>query len=144
MTTRTVLAALVSCGLGAACVSLDGEDQSTTIWETVLQSEPAYPDFSGQAAAVSGPQGTDVGVGIEGADPDASHAWALRTGACAAPGQQVGPDSDYPELTVSDTGGAESEAHLALRLSATGAYHVIIRVSLTDTSRVACGDLIVR
>jgi hypothetical protein len=115
-----------------------------TIWETQLAPDVAYPDVSGQAAAVSDASGTTVGVGIDGASPGAQLGWGLALGSCGTPGQQVGADALYPVLAVSDSGTAASDTHLGTRLSLGSTYHVEVRVSAADPSRVACGDLVAR
>ena len=128
----------------AACVNLGDDEPAVTIWETQLVPEFEFPDLTGQAAAVSRPDGTAAGIGISGAEPGAVHAWGLRQGSCTDPGVQVGPDTDYPELLVSLAGEADAETHLGPRLSYTGDYHVEVRVSAADPTRVACGDLVQR
>ena len=136
---------LLSALGAAACLGLNDTDSvSTTVWETQLTPGPAYPDVSGQAAAVSQSDGTSVGISIEGAEPEAAHLWGLRLGSCTTPGGQVGPDSDYPELAVGETGSASVETHLGPRLSLGSAYHIEVRLSASDGSRVACGDLVGR
>lgn len=64
--------------------------------------------------------------------------WGIGIGSCAAPGQQIGPDSDYPALDAS-LGSASAEAQLAYSLSEDDAYYAELRSS--DGSRAACGDL---
>jgi hypothetical protein len=131
--------------LGAtACVDLGGNNPTVTIWETQLAPGVAYPDVSGQAAAVSDPGGTSVGIGIHGATPGAEHTWGLRLGRCVAPGEQIGADALYPTLAVSDSGTASAQTHVDVKLAANGVYHVAVRLSATDASRVACGDMVPR
>jgi hypothetical protein len=115
-----------------------------TIWESQLTPDVGYPELSGQAAAVSDAGGTAVGIGIEGAAPGAQHAWGVGLGSCATPGQQIGPDTDYPVLAVSDSGTASVEIHLGARLAQSSAYRVEVRLSATNSARVACGDLLAR
>lgn len=128
----------------AGCVDLSANDHAVTLWEAQLAPEVTYPDLSGQAAAVSGADGTEVGIAIAGATPGAQHVWGLRLGTCVAPGQQIGSDAAYPELIVSAAGTDSVETHLGAKLSAGGAYHVAVRLSASDTARVACGDLMGR
>ena len=128
---------------GAACVDLGG-DLGTTVWETQLAPTAAYADLSGQAAAVSNSAGTDVGVAVDGAVPGDSLAWSVRLGSCATPGQQIGSDADYPALAVGDSGSALAETHFGSRLAASGQYQLTVRVSVSDTSRAACGNLAAR
>jgi hypothetical protein len=104
----------------------------------------AYPDIAGQAAAVSDRHGTSVGIAIEGAAPSAHHPWGVRLGSCAVPGQQIGPDAAYPELQVSAAGSDSVETRLGASLTLGHTYHVAVRLSAADTSRVACGDLVAR
>jgi hypothetical protein len=137
---RTGLILLSALG-AAACISLSDADSAPTVWEAELTPERSYPDLSGQAAAVSDPNGTSTGISIEGAEPGAVHQWGLRVGSCTTPGGQVGPDSDYPELVVGEVGDASVDTHLAPRLASDGEYHVEVRVSASDPTRVACGDL---
>jgi hypothetical protein len=120
------------------------DEDAVTIWETQLVAELAYPGLTGQAAAVSGLGGTDVGIGIDGAEPEGRHAWGVRLGSCASPSQQIGPDSDYPELLADISGSASVETHLGPRLSIENSYNVEVRESSTDGSRIACGDLVRR
>jgi hypothetical protein len=128
----------------AACVDLSGNGLAPTIWETQLIPATSHPGLAGQAAAVSDRSGTDLGIGISGAVVGAQHLWSLRLGGCALPGQQVGADSDYPVLVVSDSATASAETQLGPQLIRSGAYHVAVRVSAADTTRIACGDLAVR
>lgn len=127
----------------AACVGPTDED-TITLWETQLVAELAYPGLTGQAAAVSRLGGTDVGIGIDGAEPGGVQAWRLRLGTCASPSQQIGPDSGYPELLADEEGSASVETHLTLRLSIENSYNVEVRESSTDGARIACGDLVGR
>jgi hypothetical protein len=69
------------------------------------------------------------------------HTWRVRLSTCAAPGEAIGPQSDYPELVVDEGRDASAEAHLGPRLTRDSTYHVEVRQSATDTSRIACGDL---
>jgi hypothetical protein len=124
----------------AGCVSFEDPAVATT-WETQLVPERDFPGVSGQAAAVSRVDGTAVGIAIDGAEPGAAHAWALRRGTCAVPDVRIGPDTDYPELAVDATGSASVETHLGPRLSLDQSYHIEVRVSAADDARVACGDL---
>jgi hypothetical protein len=125
----------------SACVNLNDDEPSVTVWETQLVAAIAFPEVVGQAAVVSGPDGTAMGIAMEGAEPQATHAWGLWTGTCDQPGQQVGPDTDYPQLDVDATGSAEAQTHLAVRLAYDGTYHVEVRLGVADPTRVACGDL---
>jgi hypothetical protein len=130
----------VAASLGA-CVSLNDDAPSVTVWEGTLTPDFAHPGVSGQAAAVSAPDGTSLGIGLQGAQPSPEYAWGLHLGSCGAPGQQIGPDSDYPALAVDATGYGEAETHLAPRLSLENQYYVEVRMSASDPSRLACGDL---
>jgi hypothetical protein len=114
------------------------------VWETELSPELGYPGFTGQAAVVSTQDGSSVGIGISGAEPGAHHTWRVRLGSCATPGQQIGLDADYPELVVDNAGAASAEVFFGPRLTIGNAYHVEVRVSAADPSRVACGDLVAR
>lgn len=143
ITFRLVAALVVVAAAGeAACTNLSVNDSAATLWDTQLMPAPAYPDVSGQAAAVSRSDGTNLGIGLQGAEPGAQHLWHLRLGTCVVPGQRIGPDSDYPVLDVDGAGSASAEAVLGARLSSGAAYHVEVRLSATDSSRVACGDLL--
>lgn len=136
------LAGVLASVCTAGCVDLGIEDDRlTTLWNTELSPEPDFPGLTGQAAAVSQTDGTLASVLLQGAEPGTSYAWGLRLGACASPEQQIGPDSNYPELVVDDLGEATQNARLGPRLSLEQSYHVQVRVSTTDPSRVACGDL---
>lgn len=139
---RAGLLILVCFGT-TACAGLDRE-QEVTLWETQLIAEPAHPELTGQAAAVSGPTGTDLGIGIVGAEPGAVHRWRARLGTCTAPGEQIGPSSDYPALEVDASGTAGAETHLGPRLRRDGTYQVEVHESASDTTRIACGDLVAR
>ncbi|UCF41142.1 MAG: hypothetical protein JSW43_02065 [Gemmatimonadota bacterium] len=127
-----------------ACVDLE-DTATSTVWEAELEAELAFPDVSGEAAAVTRPEGgTAVGVDLRGAEPGAMHQWAVLLGSCASPGAQIGPDSDYPVLEVGLGGSASADTQLGLTLTLPSTYHVEVRVSATDASRVACGDLLPR
>jgi hypothetical protein len=128
----------------AACANLGVTATQPSVWDATLVPALAYPDLSGQGAAVSQADGTSVGVTIQGASPGAQHTWALRLGTCAAPGLQIGLDSGYPVLAVDAGGNASGDTHLATKLVAGRAYHLAVRLSATDTTRVACGDLVAR
>jgi len=128
----------------AGCVDLSSHQSSVTLWDTQLTPAVGYPGLSGQAAAVSDASGTSVGIAIHGAASGAQHAWGLRFGNCAAPAQQIGSNADYPLLVVGTTGSDSVETHLGFNLTPGGLYHVAVRVSASDTSRIACGDLVAR
>lgn len=131
---------MLSALCGAACLGVN-DTEPPTVWETELTPEVDYPGLSGQVAAISKLDGTSVGIGIDGAEPAAEHPWALRLGSCSDPGTQIGPDSDYPVLQVGMSGTAEAETQLGTRLYLDNAYHVEVRLSASDRSRIACGDL---
>jgi hypothetical protein len=127
--------------LAAGCVELTPNDTPVTTWEADLVPDVTHPDLVGQVAAAVQLGGTDVGIGIEGATPGASHLWGVRSGSCGTPGALLGTSQDYPVLAVSDSGKATAETHVGSGLSADGAYHAELRESATDTSRIACGNL---
>lgn len=125
-----------------ACVNLGvNDDKVTTVWQGDLQPTSGYPGLSGQAAAVSQIDGTSASVLVQGAVPSESFAWALWLGSCDQPQQQIGPDGSYPGLAADPTGEATADAHFGTRLSIDNAYHIEVRVSATDATRVACADL---
>ena len=135
---------LILAAAGAAACVGPTDDGTVTLWDTQLVAEQAYPGLTGQAAAVSRLGGTAVGIEIDGAEAGGAHAWRVRLGTCASPSQQIGSNSDYPELLVDEEGSASVETHLALRLSLENTYNVEVRESSTDGSRIACGDLVGR
>jgi hypothetical protein len=140
MTGHRFALSLITLTAAAACVG--GTDiPATIVWETELRPDIAHPDVGGQAAAVADPSGTQVSVLLTGAEPGATHVWGLLTGNCADPGTQVGPSIDYPVLVPDAAGSAEANTHLGPRLSSDESYFIEIRMSATDDSRVACGDL---
>ncbi len=110
-----------------------------TTWEAQLAPVPAYPSLSGQVGAVSGLDGTSVGIEITGAEAGTTLNWGIRVGTCAEPGAQIGPDSDYPELLPSISGSASADTQLGPRLSLDNSYHAELRSA--EASRIACGDL---
>lgn len=122
------------------CPSLNGPPQQNIIWETQLVPVSSEPGLGGQAAMVAQLGGTDVGIGITGAQPGATHTWQVHAGTCAAPGGGVGPPGDYPDLLVDATGGATAETHINRLLSADSSYYAEVRLSSSDTTRIACGD----
>lgn len=132
---------LAGAALPIACVDLSKNDIAPTTWQATLVPAPGYPGFAGQAAAVVSSAGTDAGIGVSGATPGATHIWALYLGDCGAPGQQIGQNGDYPVLVVSDSGTASAETVLGTELLRDGSYTVVVRVSATDSARMACGDL---
>lgn len=109
------------------------------MWEAQLAPALAHPNLSGQVAALSGRDGTSVGIEIEGAEAEATLAWGIHVGTCEAPGSQIGPDSDYPALLTSLSGSASAETHLGPSLALEGDYHAELRSP--DAIRIACGDL---
>ena len=131
---------LIAAAVATACLPGPSEPD-VTVWETELVAEPAYSGFSGHAGAVSDPNGTDATILIEGAADGAVHAWRIQIGTCAAPRQQLGPSTDYPELLVGIVGSATADTRLGPRLDSANAYHVEVLAAPDDTSRVACGDL---
>jgi len=134
---RLALAALTV----TACINLNDTNEPTRIWEATLVPEIAYPDLTGQVAVISSALGTQMGIGIAGAEFGSVHAWSLWLGTCAEPGVRFGGPSDYPDLEVTISGTAETEALFGARLDATRNYSAEVTVSAADSSRVACGDL---
>jgi hypothetical protein len=133
--------AFVLAAAAAGCVNLDVGTAPPVTWATILAPTLAYPNVSGQGAVVSQANGTSIGIQINGATAGAHHAWGLRLGTCAVPGQQMGDAADYPSLDVSTSGSASAQTLLGSRLDPAGAYLIDVRVSATDTTRVACGNL---
>ncbi len=127
--------------LAAACVDLNSHNTAVTTWEGQLAPDLAHPDLAGQVAAAVQLGGTDVGIAITGAAPQAVHVWGLWSGSCLAPGALVGTGDDYPLLAVSDSGKASAETHLRTELSKDSTYHAELRLSASDSSRIACGNL---
>lgn len=133
---------LLLTALGTAgCVDLGVNSTQPSVWDAQLVPATAYPDLTGQGAAVSDPSGTSVGIEIHGAAAGGEHLWALMLGTCAVPGQQLGVDTNYPVLSVDANGDASGDTHLSAKLVVGRDYHLAVRVSATDSSRVACGDL---
>ncbi len=112
-----------------------------SVWEAELVADIAYPGFSGSVAAVSGSNGTEVSILIEGAQPGAVHAWRIQLGSCGDPRQQLGPSTDYPELEAGLQGSASVETRLGPRLNSEETYHVEVLATPGETTRVACGNL---
>ena len=138
-------ALLILAALGTAACAVGTTDVGVDIWETQLVPESDYPGLTGQAAAVSDGNGTDVGIQLEGAEPGVVHGWRIRLGSCAAPGDGFGPASDYPELAVGGSGSASAETHLGPRLASEGNYHAeVLGAEPDQASRIACGDLVLR
>jgi hypothetical protein len=137
------LIALVAALQITACADLGVNDErQTTLWNTDMQPEPAFAGLSGQAAAVSQISGTDATILLQGAQPTTEFAWGLRLGTCASPGQQIGPDNDYPEMVADDQGGATADAALGPMLRLDESYHIEARMPDSEgRTRVACGDL---
>ena len=82
---------LILAAAGAAACVGSTEADPVTQWETQLVAELAYPGLRGQAAAISRLGGTDVGIGIDGAEPEGVQVWGVRLGTCASPSEQIGP-----------------------------------------------------
>ena len=131
-----VLAGIVA----AACVP-EPTGSEVTVWEAELVAEIAYPGFSGSVAAVSGSNGTEVSILIEGAQPGAVHAWRIQLGSCSDPRQQLGPSADYPELEAGLQGSASVETTLGPRLNSEEIYHAEVLAAPGETARIACGNL---
>lgn len=136
------LAGMLALASTVGCVDLGiNDDRLTTIWNAQLNPEPAYPGVSGTAAALSEGTGTQASILLQGAEPGASYTWGLWLGTCEGPDQQIGPDTDYPELVAGELGEATQDTRVGPRLSLDQSYHVQVRLNVTDASRVACGDL---
>ena len=133
---------LLAIWASAACVGLDNDPEEVVLWEAQLVAE--VPDLTGQAAAVSGAAGTDLGIGLNGAPPGAAYAWSARVGTCTTPGEDIGLPEDYPVLEVTDLGAAAAETHLASRFRRDGTYQVEVHQNRSDTTKVACGNLVAR
>jgi hypothetical protein len=138
---RLSLAFCVVCLLTAGCVDLNTQDTSVTTWEGQLAPDPAHPDLSGQVAAAVQLGGTDAGIGIAGAAPNAAHLWGLWSGSCTRPGSLIGTSDDYPVLAVGDSGKASAETRLGVRLSSDSTYHAELLESAAAPNRIACGNL---
>lgn len=134
-------AGLLVAAAAAACVDLNVNTVGPTVWSAQLVAAAAYPGLGGQGAAVSQADGTSAGVELTGGTVGDQHTWGLRVGTCATPGVQIGSDALYPVLVVSDSGTAQAQTHLGAQLADGGQYHLAVRVSVTDTTRIACGDL---
>ncbi len=138
--TRPVGVALL-CLLAVGCVDLSTDNSPVATWEGELSPNLAYPDLAGHVAAAVQVGGTDVGISITGATPAAQHLWGLWSGSCQTPGARFGTNDDYPILAVSDSGKASAETRLRAQLSKDSTYHAELRLSATDSTRIACGNL---
>jgi hypothetical protein len=139
---KAALGLVVLALVAAACVDLNTQDNTVTTWQAQLAPDISHPDLAGQVAAAVQLGGTDVGIGISGAAAGAAHVWGLWSGTCRAPRTLLGTDTDYPVLAVGDSGKASAETRLGIRLSTDSTYHAELRQSVTDSTRIACGELL--
>ncbi len=139
-----VVGVALLAALLAGCPNLNIVTTKVHIWQAQLIPDPTHADLSGQVAAVAQGAGTNVGIGITGATPGNEHTWGIRLGTCRTPRGLAGRVDDYPTLAVTDSGTAQSESRLGVEFSPDSAYHAELRESVTDSSRIACGNLVLQ
>lgn len=142
------LTPLLAAGIGAACADLQSPSEANTIviWEATLapvsspDQSPDRPIITGDAAAIVRSNGTEAGIAVDGAPPDALLLWAIQAGDCEAPGETLPAPGGYPTLTAEQP---DATVQLPARLVQSNAYHVAVRIEETG-ERLSCGELIRR
>ena len=105
----------------AGCVGPD-EPLDVLLWEGSLATRTGFSTIGGSVAMVANEHDTQIGIGVNGAQPNARLTWAMRTGPCAGAGARVSGASAYPTLTVSAEGEARAETVIRRRVDSTAEY----------------------
>ncbi|MGQ0649931.1 MAG: hypothetical protein ACT4P7_20460 [Gemmatimonadaceae bacterium] len=81
-------------------------------------------------------------IGVRGARSGEALPWHVHSGSCAAKDAPiVGPASDYPTITIGESGEGKASAHVMGKLEPSGQYIVNVHRSATDLTVVSCGAL---
>jgi len=139
------LSLVIGLGLLAACVSdITPPAAVTTLWEG--QILPLHTPFApaGSAAAISGPQGTEIGIMIAETEAGTVWEWYLAIGGCESAGADpFGPRGAYPPLAAASEGTVTLQAAVAATMSANQRYSVVV-LQEDGEAIASCGDLMLR
>ena len=130
-----LLAALTGC-VGPA------EAVDVLLWEGTLVSRTGFTTIGGSVAMVANEHDTQVGIGVNGAQPNARLGWAVRTGTCTGTGVRVAGTTAYPALAVDTQGDARAEMVIRRRLDGNVEYASELFANSNGSGAVlACADM---
>lgn len=136
------IVAAFSAFLLAACDRSPSEPAPELTWEAALAGSGIYEGVSGAASVTSSLQTFQIGIILEGAEPEQSYAWWVATGLCEEPGERVGAEEAYPAIETDAEGSAEAEATVTALLDPQEQYHLSVGFDGEDEVEiVACGVL---
>jgi len=106
-------------------------------WRAILEPLAGAKVRGGVTVEAKGTESSRFTITIRDATPNASLAWHMHSGNCAAPGAVVG--SGYPELHSGPGGTAEAAVTLQVQPPASGEY--LVQVHGPTGAPISCGNL---
>jgi hypothetical protein len=142
---RKLLVLTVAVGALAGCPSDPVAPPAPTgEWFGVIQGADGWEHLSGQSGFIwtEGATTFETFAQIEGDEVGAVRPWHVHENTCAAGGDIVGSDADYPRLVTDATGVATVVTFVPRGIDPNADYHVNIHLSVDEMETIiACGDL---
>lgn len=124
----------------ATACSLDVVTPRDPAWEATIEPTTAGGSIAGRAAAVTRPDGSQIGILVEGAEEGVRLGWHVRTGSCGGSGERLGPPTAYPALEFAEGEEVEVTTVIPDRMASGGTYSVEVRQTPDLQAPVlACG-----
>ena len=143
--TRILPAITIALTMGAPIAGCrqTGEPVDVLLWEGELEPVAGSSNaVSGSIAMVANEHDTQIGIGIN-ASAGARLGWVVRSGTCANPGDRLGPNSAFPEISVSDAGDGEAETVIRRRVANAAQYAGAVYATVNATDQpIACADMV--
>jgi hypothetical protein len=118
------------------------ELEEVLLWQGALEPVAgASTSVSGTMAMAANAQFTQVGIGIDAAEPGLVVGWLVRQGSCASPGARVGPPAAFPPFEIGESGEGDREATLNYRLERSGYAGQVTAEPDGGGEVLACADL---
>jgi hypothetical protein len=131
------LFALAGCGIFDS-----GADDTPLVFEGAIQGVPTGSTASGTAVAVTQLGQTEMGLSVQGLEPETTHHWYLRQGDCNQSGDPVVEPAIFPTFVTSEEGAGESLRIISQRLRGQDRYSIpIMDGPVGEGTVLACATL---
>lgn len=131
------LFALAGCGIFDS-----GADDTPLVFEGVILGVPSGSTASGTAAAVTQLGSTEMGLVVQGLEPETTYHWYLRRGDCNESGDPVVEPIVFPTFVTDENGAGESFRIINQGLRGQDRYAIaILDGPVGEGTALACATL---